>query len=77
MDFGFQIREIMDKTANIRFMTVIGHVDHGEPTLTDSFICKAGIVSAKAAGDERFSENGVRQSRALVRCAPVRPEKLK
>jgi elongation factor 2 len=56
VDFGFQIREIMDKTANIRFMTVIGHVDHGEPTLTDSFICKAGIVSAKAAGDERFTD---------------------
>jgi len=51
-----QIREIMDKTDMIRSMSVIAHVDHGKSTLTDSLICKAGIISAKAAGDARFTD---------------------
>lgn len=46
----------MDKTINIRSMSVIAHVDHGKSTLTDSLICKAGIISAKAAGDARFTD---------------------
>jgi len=51
-----QIRTIMDRTENIRSMSVIAHVDHGKSTLTDSLICKAGIISAKAAGDARFTD---------------------
>ena len=51
-----QMRTIMDKTDNIRSMSVIAHVDHGKSTLTDSLICKAGIISAKAAGDARFTD---------------------
>jgi len=51
-----QIRAIMDKTDYIRSMSVIAHVDHGKSTLTDSLICKAGIISAKAAGDARFTD---------------------
>jgi elongation factor 2 len=51
-----QIRQIMDITDNIRSMSVIAHVDHGKSTLTDSLICKAGIISAKAAGDARFTD---------------------
>jgi len=51
-----QIRTIMDKTEMIRSMSVIAHVDHGKSTLTDSLICKAGIISAKAAGDARFTD---------------------
>jgi len=46
----------MDHTVNIRSMSVIAHVDHGKSTLTDSLICKAGIISAKAAGDARFTD---------------------
>merc|ERR1712038_6363 len=53
---GDQIRKIMDETDNIRSMSVIAHVDHGKSTLTDSLICKAGIISAKAAGDARFTD---------------------
>ena len=52
-----QIREIMDKTELIRSMSVIAHVDHGKSTLTDSLICKAGIISAKQAGDARFTDS--------------------
>jgi elongation factor 2 len=51
-----QIRTIMDKTDLIRSMSVIAHVDHGKSTLTDSLICKAGIISAKAAGDARYTD---------------------
>jgi len=51
-----QMRDIMDKTDMIRSMSVIAHVDHGKSTLTDSLICKAGIISAKAAGDARFTD---------------------
>jgi len=46
----------MDKTDSIRSMSVIAHVDHGKSTLTDSLICKAGIISAKAAGDARYTD---------------------
>lgn len=46
----------MDKQANIRNMSVIAHVDHGKSTLTDSLICKAGIIAAKNAGDARYTD---------------------
>jgi len=42
-----QIREIMDRPANIRNMSVIAHVDHGKSTLSDSLIAKAGIIASK------------------------------
>lgn len=51
-----QIREIMDNQNNIRNMSVIAHVDHGKSTLTDSLICKAGIISAKQAGEARTTD---------------------
>jgi len=46
----------MDHTENIRSMSVIAHVDHGKSTLTDSLICKAGIISASQAGNARFTD---------------------
>jgi elongation factor 2 len=51
-----QMRAIMDYTTNIRNMSVIAHVDHGKSTLTDSLVSKAGIISAKHAGDARFTD---------------------
>ena len=51
-----QIREIMNKQNNIRNMSVIAHVDHGKSTLTDSLLCKAGILSAKESGDKRMTD---------------------
>ena len=46
----------MDYKFNIRNMSVIAHVDHGKSTLTDSLVCKAGIISAKHAGTARYTD---------------------
>lgn len=51
-----QIRELMDAKKNIRNMSVIAHVDHGKSTLTDSLVCKAGIIADARAGDARFTD---------------------
>lgn len=51
-----QMRQIMDYTKNIRNISVIAHVDHGKSTLTDSLVSKAGIISAKHAGEARFTD---------------------
>eukprot|EP00948_MAST-09A_sp_MAST-9A-sp1_P002536 g2536.t1 len=51
-----QMRAMMDRTENIRCLSVIAHVDHGKSTLTDSLVSKAGIIAAKNAGDARFTD---------------------
>lgn len=51
-----QIIEIMKKKEQIRNMSVIAHVDHGKTTLTDSLVASAGIISLKAAGDQRIMD---------------------
>ena len=37
-------------------MSVIAHVDHGKSTLTDSLVCKAGIIATQKAGEMRFTD---------------------
>ena len=51
-----QIHNLMYNQDRIRNMTVIAHVDHGKSTLTDSLIQKAGIISSKSAGTERYMD---------------------
>ncbi|KAM6109074.1 LOW QUALITY PROTEIN: elongation factor 2-like [Phoenicopterus ruber ruber] len=51
-----QTRAIMDRKSNIRNMSVIAHVDHGKSTLTDSLVCKAGIIASARDGETRFTD---------------------
>lgn len=51
-----QIREMMERPENIRNISVIGHVDHGKSTVTDSLVAKAGIISERDAGEKRHTD---------------------
>eukprot|EP00286_Rhodomonas_abbreviata_P019532 CAMPEP_0181303600 /NCGR_PEP_ID=MMETSP1101-20121128/8652_1 /TAXON_ID=46948 /ORGANISM="Rhodomonas abbreviata, Strain Caron Lab Isolate" /LENGTH=839 /DNA_ID=CAMNT_0023409199 /DNA_START=77 /DNA_END=2596 /DNA_ORIENTATION=- len=47
-----QLRALMDKTENIRNMSVVAHVDHGKTALTDSLLAASGIISMATAGEQ-------------------------
>ena len=50
------LRGIMGNPDMIRNLSVIAHVDHGKSTLSDSLIARAGIISTKNAGEERYMD---------------------
>ncbi|MHA1757105.1 MAG: GTP-binding protein [Promethearchaeota archaeon] len=48
-----EILRLMHKTENIRNIGLVGHIDHGKTTLSDSLLSEAGLLSPTLAGEAR------------------------
>ncbi len=50
------IKGVINDPEHIRNIAIAAHIDHGKTTLTDNLLARAGMISEKLAGDQRFMD---------------------
>ncbi len=50
------IKGVIEDPEHIRNIAIAAHIDHGKTTLTDNLLARAGMISEKLAGDQRFMD---------------------
>ena len=50
------IEQVINDPEHIRNIAIAAHIDHGKTTLTDNLLARAGMISEKLAGDQRFMD---------------------
>jgi elongation factor 2 len=50
------IQSVIEDPEHIRNIAIAAHIDHGKTTLTDNLLARAGMISEKLAGDQRFMD---------------------
>jgi elongation factor 2 len=50
------IQGVINNPEQIRNIAIAAHIDHGKTTLTDNLLARAGMISEKLAGDQRFMD---------------------
>ncbi len=50
------IKSVIEDPEHIRNIAIAAHIDHGKTTLTDNLLARAGMISEKLAGEQRFMD---------------------